>query len=83
VAVAVVPHHASDLKWIGWGAAAVSFAKGTKILMTPPWGPVLLGAASLALLAAVAWLTHDHLDAPRLDFLPVRVPGVGAALGLG
>jgi len=62
--------------------AALSVAKATKIAAVAPWGPILLGAVTLALIAASIWLTQDWLDAPGLGFLPDRVKGVGAALGL-
>lgn len=80
-AVAATARHASDIRWVGWGVTVLSLAKSTQILKTPPWGPILLGALTLALGAAGIWLTQDHLDAPGLDFLPDRVTGVGAALG--
>lgn len=75
--VALVDPNSGDHRWIGWGATALGLGKSTS-LVAPPWGPVLLGAVTLALLAGAVWLTQDYLDSPSLDFLPDRVKGVGA-----
>jgi hypothetical protein len=76
---AVVEAHDRDQRWVGWGAKALSWA-GPKLHGMPPWGPPVVGLASVALVVVCAWLTEDHLDSYDLAWLPDRVRGVSAAL---
>ena len=76
---AVAEAHDRDQRWIGWGATALSWA-GPKLHGMLPWGPLVVGLASVALVVACAWLTADHLDSSDLAWLPDRVRGVNAAL---
>ncbi len=76
---AIADSHESDQRWIGWGATALSWA-GPKLHAMVPWGPPVVGLASVALVVVCAWLTEDHLDSYDRAWLPDRVRGVGAVL---
>jgi hypothetical protein len=71
--------HDSDQRWVGWGAKGLSWA-GPKVNAVQPWGPAVVGLASVALVVLCVWLTEDYLDSYDVGWLPDRVPGVGAAL---
>jgi hypothetical protein len=75
----IADHHASDQRWIGWGATALSWA-GPKVHAMVPWGPPVVIAASVALVLVCVWLTEDHLDSYDVAWLPNRIPGVGSVL---
>jgi hypothetical protein len=75
----IADDHASDQRWIGWGAKALSWV-GPKLHTMAPWGPPVVVAASIALVLVCVWLTEDHLDSYDVAWLPNRIPGVGSVL---
>jgi len=57
----------------------LSLAKLTKVLRTPPWGPLIVASGYLLLIGYELYSAHDHVDSDRFPFFD-RVAGVRSLL---
>ena len=63
-----------------YARVAIRVARILGLHQIPPYGPIAMGGAILALCGVSGWMAQDALDHPELRFVPNLSPGIRSAV---